>query len=97
MGLIKLPYINNTLGIDLLNETRDYSIINDDDKIGVLDNEFLCIMKADETKLYNYAEKSTYDISKTHEMKINEMTEYAKSNMQVFQNMVIKGEQYLKD
>ena len=94
MGILKIPYINNTLGIDLLNEERKYAIINDDDKIGILDTSYFCIMKKDINKLYKYRNKDIHDYSTSNKEKVNEMIEYAKSYLQVDQDMILKGEQY---
>ena len=57
MGLIKQKYVNNTLGIDLLKEERKFTIINDDDKVGILDTDYLCIMKNNGAKLELYKYK----------------------------------------
>ena len=54
MGILKQPYINNTLGIDLINEKRPYIFINGDDKVAALDTEFLFILKGKEKMLYKY-------------------------------------------
>lgn len=96
MGLLKIPYINNTLGIDLLKEKRKYAIINDDDKIGILDTTYFCIMKKKSSSLYKYRNSDLKDYSSSNKQRVTEMTEYAKSNMQVFQDMILKGEQHLK-
>lgn len=97
MGLLQLPYINNTLGIDLFEETRPYIIINDDDKIGVLDNQFLLIMKEGEkSKLYEYKNHDKSNFIDKFSDKAKEMEIYAKSNMQVYQNMIIYNETYVE-
>lgn len=92
MGLINLPYVNNTLGIDLINQNRKYTIINDDDKIGVLDTNYFCIYKKDENnlQLYKYREKDLTNYFEINKAKAYEMSEYAKVNMQVYQNMILK-------
>ena len=56
MGLSKQKYINSTLEIDLLIEERKFTIINDDNKVGILDNDYLCIMKnnGEKLELYKY-------------------------------------------
>ena len=94
MGLIKQPYINNTLGIDLLNEKRKYAIINDDDKIGIIDTTYFCIMrgKNEPPKLYRYKEKDIINYFNQEKKKANDMVEYAKSNLQTYQAMILNGE-----
>jgi phosphoglycerol transferase MdoB-like AlkP superfamily enzyme len=99
MGLLKLPYVNNTLGIDLINETRNYTIINDDDKIGILDTSYFCILKSDEDniQLYKYRDRDLTNYFEQNEAKANEMIEYAKSNIQVYQSMILNRETSLSN
>lgn len=94
MGLIKQPYINNTLGIDLLKEKRKFAVINDDDKIGIIDSTYLCIMrkKSDELTLYKYNQKDKKNYFEQESEHANEMEEYAKSIMQTYQEMILSGE-----
>ncbi|MGB0888240.1 MAG: LTA synthase family protein [Vicingaceae bacterium] len=92
MGMLNLPYINNTLGIDLIKEKRSYIIINDDDKFGVLDTTHLLIVKKDEQpKLYNYQNKEVKNSIKQNKEKATEMETYGKSNLQVFQWMLLNN------
>jgi phosphoglycerol transferase MdoB-like AlkP superfamily enzyme len=90
MGLLKQPYINNTLGIDLLKEERPFIFVNDDDKIGVLNDALFLIMKDKETaKLYKYKNNDKTNYVKEYPEIVNNMQEYAKANMQVFQYMLL--------
>ena len=96
MGLLGLPYINNTLGIDLIKEERPYIIINDDDKVGVLDNNYLLIMGDNEDiKLFKYRNSDKNNYIKDFPEKAKEMEIYAKSNMQVFQYMLLNNYQFI--
>ena len=99
MGLIKQIYVNNTLGIDLLKEERKFTIINDDDKVGILDTDYLCIMKNNGAKLelYKYKEQDKSNYFDQEKEKALEMADYAKSNMQVHQIMISEGKTTLKD
>ena len=99
MGLIKQKYVNNTLGIDLLKEERKFTIINDDDKVGILDTDYLCIMKNNGAKLelYKYKEQDKSNYFNQEKEKALEMADYAKSNMQVHQIMISEGKTTLKD
>ncbi|MDG2081771.1 MAG: sulfatase-like hydrolase/transferase [Bacteroidales bacterium] len=92
MGLIKQPYINNTLGIDLLRKKRKYAIINNDDKIGILDTSHFCIMGKEDVNLYKYKNLDKTDYFDKESEKAEEMTEYAKSIMQTYQEMLLSGE-----
>lgn len=98
MGLIKQPYINNTLGIDLLKEKRKYAILNDDDKIGIIDTTYFCIMKRNEKKLqlFQYKENSKLNLYEDEKVKAHDMTEFAKSMMQTFQMMITNNKTTLK-
>ena len=90
MGLIRQPYINNTLGIDLLKEERPFIFINDDDKIGVLNDSLFLILKDEErTKLYKYKNNGTHDYSDVYPEIMLQMQEYVKANMQVLQYMLL--------
>ncbi|MEE9364674.1 MAG: sulfatase-like hydrolase/transferase [Cellulophaga sp.] len=99
MGLLKLPYINNTLGIDLLKDKRAYALINDDDKIGILDTTNLLILKdkGSTSKLYKYREKDTNDYKEQNKEKALEMEEYARAHMQTFQYMLTKNKTKLQN
>ena len=90
LGILNLPYMNNTLGIDLLKEKRPAIFINGDDIIGVLDNEFLLIFKDNEaSKLYKYKGLDKTNYANEYPEKAKEMEVYAQSNMQVYQNMLL--------
>ena len=98
MGILNLPYINNTLGINLLKSSRPYIFINDDDKVGILDNEFLLIFKKEnKSKLYKYKDFDKTDYIDSYPNKAIEMEEYAKSNMQTFQYMLLNNKQYIEN
>ncbi|MBN2521979.1 MAG: sulfatase-like hydrolase/transferase [Bacteroidales bacterium] len=97
MGLLRFPYINNTLGIDLRKEHRPYIFINDDDKIGVLDENFLLIIRDDENmSLHKYRDLDNINYVKEYPEKREEMELYAKSNMQVFQYMLLNNKQFIE-
>ncbi len=98
MGIINQPYVNNTLGIDILKNDRPYILINDDDKVGVLDDEFLLIMpKEGESKLYKYVNKDRNNYAKDYPDKVTEMELFAKSQLQVYQDMLLNNQQFIKD
>lgn len=96
MGFLKQPYINNTLGIDLLKEKRPYIIINDDDKFGVLDNDYLLIVRQDNSaKLFNYLHNDKKDYIKDFPDMAYEMETYGKSHLQLFQYLLHNNKQYV--
>ncbi|WP_338760775.1 sulfatase-like hydrolase/transferase [Bernardetia sp. ABR2-2B] len=87
MGLLKLPYQNNTLGIDLFSKERPYIYFNADDKYGVMDNEWFLIVRAEDNvkSLFKYKQKDTKNYASENKDIVEKMDEYAKSNMQSFQ------------
>jgi len=94
MGLLKQPYANNTLGIDLLSESRPYIFFNADDKYGVIDNEWLLIAKTDGSKkLYKYRNKDSRNYAAEEKNRLEEMNKYAASNLQTFQYLILKNKQ----
>ena len=97
MGIINQSYINNTMGIDLLNDSRPYAIINDDNKIGIVDQSYLCVMKnkGKELSLYNYKSTKNIDIINSNKAKATEMSDYAKSILQVTQDMILAKDTYI--
>jgi phosphoglycerol transferase MdoB-like AlkP superfamily enzyme len=97
MGLLNQSYLNNTLGVDLLSENRPYAILNDDDKIGVLDSEYLLIIKPGEaSKLYHYTNLDRTNYARNYPDKVKDMEFYARSQMQVFQDMLIRRQTYVE-
>ncbi len=86
MGLLKIPYNNNTLGIDLLREIRPYIYFNADDKYGVIDNEWFLIVRNDGSKsLYKYKDFDKQNYADDNIDIVEKMNLYAKSNLQTFQ------------
>ena len=83
MGIIKQKYTNNTLGIDLINESRPYIIINADDKIAALDNEFMFILTLkNEKSLYKYKTGINNNIINEYPRKAKDMETYLRSNIE---------------
>lgn len=95
MGVLKLPYINNTLGIDARNETRPFTIISDNDKFGVLDTQNLLIIKEDSKHLYHYSTGDKTDYSGQQPGLAKEMEDYGKANLQVFQYMMLHNKTWV--
>lgn len=91
MNLIQLPYINNTLGVDLFTEKRPYAYFCNDDKLAVIDNEFLFIYRKNaEKSLYKHRENSVVDYIKQFPNKADSMQNYAISQMQAAQYLIEK-------
>jgi len=98
MGILNQPYINNTLGIDLLNETRPFIFINHEKKIGVIDDEFFLILKDDgEKSLYNYRNSDKKDYKDEEQQRVQEMEAYTLSNLQVFQYLMQSNTRFIEN
>lgn len=97
MGILNQSYINNTLGIDLLSDTRPYIFINHEDKFGVINQEYLLIMKNDDGKaLYKYRNMDKKDYRNEQQQLLHEMEEYTISNLQVFQLLMQSEKRYIE-
>jgi phosphoglycerol transferase MdoB-like AlkP superfamily enzyme len=91
MNLVALPYTNNTLGVDLLTEKRPYTYFCHDEKLGVINDEFLYIYRGKENpSLYKYKTDVT-DYINDYPTIADSMKTYAISNMQTGQFLVNNG------
>lgn len=93
MNLIALPYTNNTLGVDLFTRHRPYTYFCNDDKLGVINNEYLFIYRKNSHdsyrgSLYKYNETSVTDYIKLLPQLADSMKTYAFSNMQTAQYLI---------
>ena len=96
MGILNQPWINNTQGIDLIKDSRPYIMVNSITNYGVIGKEFFLIAKADgSSKLYKYRNKSMRDYSKQFPDIKQQMDEYARCNLQVFQYINDNRRQYI--
>jgi phosphoglycerol transferase MdoB-like AlkP superfamily enzyme len=96
MGILNQKYINNTLGINLLSETRPYIFINFDNMLGVIDQEYLLILKADnENALYSYRNNDKKNYLSEKQQLVLDMKEYNFSNLQVFQYLMHSEKRYI--
>ncbi len=94
MGLLRAPFQNRTLGIDLLGAQRPYIYVCADDKYGVLDPNWLLIGHEDGKRaLYRYRQRSTVDSSAYHPEVVRRMDEYGRANMQAAQYVIASGKQ----
>jgi phosphoglycerol transferase MdoB-like AlkP superfamily enzyme len=97
MGILNQPYINNTLGIDLRKQHRPYIFINHEDRFGVIDNEYLLILKSEGEKLlFKYRQKDKKDYKNEEAERVRKMEEYTLSNLQVFQFLMQSEKRFIK-
>lgn len=86
MGLLKLPWVNNSLGIDLLQQDRPYAISYADDKYAVLDKDYLYISREyGVNSLYHYRSGNPRNLLAELPDKAAEMRRYAESMFQTAQ------------
>ncbi|MBM4166422.1 MAG: LTA synthase family protein [Ignavibacteria bacterium] len=91
MGLLNIPYINNTFGIDLLKEEREFMYFSADDKIGCINEEYFLVLHRQEEReyLFRYRENAKENIADTYPQRVQQMKEYAYSHIQAAQWMLI--------
>ncbi|MBL0358667.1 MAG: sulfatase-like hydrolase/transferase [Chitinophagaceae bacterium] len=89
MGMLKIPYENNTLGINLFKEKRPYIYCNGDDKYGVLNKDWFLIVGTDQAKgLYKYRSRDKKNYAGLYPAVADSMDIYAKSNLQTYQHIL---------
>ena len=89
LGLLNIPYVNNTPGIDLLSEERPFIYFCADDKIGCIDKEhYLILRKNGKEALYSYENLSTTNLHSQFLSKTDSMKRYTYSMMQTCQWMI---------
>ncbi len=97
MGLLKLPYINNTLGIDLLKETRPAIYFTADNKYGVLsDSLFLIADTQGRESLFRYRDKDIKNYIGILKNESDKLKEYAQSNMQTSGYILKNEKQFIR-
>ena len=99
MGLLNLPYVNNSLGIDLLKESRSYMFFANDNQLGCINDRYFYVRNLIENMdfLYTRKDKSTdattdfqFESEKAEILK--KMKSYAVS-MTVVSDYLIKNKQ----
>ncbi len=86
MGLLQLPYVNNTFGIDLFREKRPFACAFADDKFAVLNTEYMYVSRENGvTSLYHYRSGDVKDHSATRPELTQEMKTYGESIFQAAQ------------
>lgn len=86
MGMLKLPYINNTFGIDLFREQRPFACSYADDKFAVLNTQYMFVSRENGvTSLYNYRTGDVKDYSKELPELREAMKKYGESVFQTTQ------------
>ncbi len=87
MGLLKQPFANNTLGIDLQREQRPFAFFSADNRYGCLNDRYFLIVRYNNYSLYEYKNNSTVDVVKLHPQLVDSMKTYMQAMLQTTQYM----------
>ena len=85
MGILKIPYTNNTIGVDLLSEERKYAFYVSDTHLCCSDNDYFYCLNIDSDKDYIYNIGEPTDMSAIIPDKKSDMRRYAVSMFTVSQ------------
>ncbi|MBK8557511.1 MAG: hypothetical protein IPL65_17950 [Lewinellaceae bacterium] len=92
MGLLRIPYWQNTMGYDLFREKRPFVIFSQDLKMGVLNEKLLYVSrKSGRETLYNYRSGSAEDLLSQYPTLADSMRNYACAQLQIAQWMIANG------
>jgi phosphoglycerol transferase MdoB-like AlkP superfamily enzyme len=95
MGFLQQPWVNNTLGIDLMKESRPYIMVNSEMNYGVIGKNFFLIVKPDgRSGLYKYKKKSMVNYITSFPRIAKDMDHYAKVNLQSFEYINDNGKNH---
>ena len=89
LGFIHANYINSTLGVDLLKQSRKYAVFSSDEKIGCLNDSLFSIIQPDGSqKMFLYKNRSMEDVSQKYKLIADDMKKYAYSYIQASQWLI---------
>jgi phosphoglycerol transferase MdoB-like AlkP superfamily enzyme len=89
MGLLNISYINNTLGVNVLSLKRECIYFSSDDKIGCINNKWLYVYRfGGKESLYKYTIGDLTDYSKLNSFELNNLRNYAFSNIQAAEYII---------
>lgn len=92
-SLVLPKYINNTFGINLCKEERQYRVFSADDKLACLDDSLLFIFRNNaDPGLYRFLENDTKNITAEFPEKADSMKKIAFSWLQTSEWMIKNGE-----
>lgn len=90
-GLLHLPHNTNTLGVDLLTNSRPYMFFSADDKIGVTDNSDIYIWHRDGRESMHPFSNTSKNFLNEYRSKADSMKNYAFSMIQTTQWLLLNG------
>lgn len=89
LGLMNVSYINNNLGIDLINQNRKYAYFCADNKIGCVNQDYFMIMSKNQTpSLYKYKSKDKYNYYSKNIRLADSMKTYTYSMFKTLQYLI---------
>lgn len=89
MGILKQPYINNTLGVDLTKESRPFAYFSSGTNIGCLDDEFYLILGGSGKEfLFRYKDEEETNLIEKYPELVREMKAYTLTMFQTTQWMI---------
>ena len=88
-GLLDFSYMNNGLGVDLLNHKRKYAYFSADNKLGIIDSQYFLIFRnKDNISMYNYKINSIEDVYSEKQREADSMQSYGFSMLQSAQFLI---------
>lgn len=93
MSILKIPFKNSSMGIDLFHEKRSYMYFSADTKMGCIDDEYYYIHLFDENKelLYKFKDLNTHNYIDEMKSKADSMKNYTKKMIKVANYIIEKG------
>ena len=86
LGLLDIPFKNNTMGVNLFKYKRPFMYFCADDKLGCLDKSYYLIIRPDSIEtLYRYQHLKTDNYLESYPFKADSMKQYMFSMMQTAQ------------
>lgn len=82
LGLLRLPYVDNTLGIDLTRAHRRFAYFCADSKLGAIERDFFWMQVGDREQLFHWPDGDTRDRRTERVALADSMRTYAQSMVQ---------------
>ena len=84
LSLLKIPHVNNTLGVDLFTQKRPYAYFTSDSRYGAINEEWFLIGQLNDSEsLYRYKIRNPKDYSDEYPDVVKDMSQYVKTHLQV--------------
>lgn len=89
MGLLDIPYLNNTFGVDIFKENRRFIPFSSDNMLGCVDDKFFYFysFNTKQEHLYDYRNNSTVNVVKEYKNLADSMRIYSAAHLRVTEYM----------